>query len=57
MASGASAVRNDRVRNLITGLKGTVTGSSQFGRILVLVDNGGVAKWERFHTEIIQEGV
>jgi hypothetical protein len=62
MSSGADAQRGDTVRNLTTRRVGIVTGSSQFGRLIVRVltagaDTYGVTeKWERWDTEIIAYG-
>jgi hypothetical protein len=53
--SGADAKRGDIVRNLTTGRVGTVTGSSQFGRIIVAVSGGGEQKWERWDTEVLAQ--
>lgn len=55
MRSGAEAQRGDTVRNLTTDRLGVVTGSSQFGRIIVELQNPpGTAKWERWDVEVVR---
>jgi len=61
MASGADAQTGDTVRNLTTKRVGIVTGSSQFGRIIVRILTAGAEtygtteKWERWNTELVMK--
>jgi hypothetical protein len=49
-ASGASAKRHDIIRNLTTGTVATVTGASQFGRLLTTR-----GPMERYAVEVVAE--
>ena len=54
--SGANACAGDVVRNLTTGTRGVVLGSSQFGRLYVVIlheDGYHTERWERWDTKVI----
>jgi hypothetical protein len=55
--TGADARRGDIVRNLTTGHTGIVTGSSQFGRLIVKIRTNGqtTVKWERWNVEVVAQ--
>ena len=53
MSTGASAKREDRVQNLTTKQTAVMIAGMGSGRILVKLDKGGTATWERQNTKIL----